>query len=98
MKASLKGRGPREAGLEGRVAFAGEPGEIEAVCRGLARDLVGQLGLKEAQELLREEMYSEALARSGGSRRAAARILGINRRCVQRLVGALAATARCEAG
>jgi hypothetical protein len=29
-------------------------------------------------------MYIEALARSGGSRRGAAKILGINRRCVQR--------------
>lgn len=56
----------------------------EARCRQLARSLVGSLGLKEAQDLLREEMYAEALDRCQGNRRAAARTLGVDRRCVQR--------------
>jgi len=70
--------------------------EGKAMCRSMARTLVGRLGLKEAQELLRDEMYAEALARSGGSRRGAARVLGINRRCVQRLAAELVAIAAGE--
>jgi DNA-binding NtrC family response regulator len=63
----------------------------EQRCRAIARELVGCLGLKEAQDVLRDEMYSEALARTGGNRRRAARILGVDRRCVQRLADEVAA-------
>jgi DNA-binding NtrC family response regulator len=65
--------------------------QSERRCRAIARELVGCLGLKEAQEVLRDEMYGEALARTGGNRRRAARILGVDRRCVQRLADEVAA-------
>jgi len=50
----------------------------------LSRLLVGQMNLKDAQRALRTSMSQEALARCG-SRRAAAMMLGIDRRYVQRL-------------
>jgi hypothetical protein len=53
----------------------------------LARMLVGAVGLKEAQVLLRRAMHGEALARAGGSRRGAAKILRVDRRYVQRMAG-----------
>jgi len=52
--------------------------------RHLSRLLVGQMSLKDAQRALRTTMSQEALARCG-SRRAAAVMLGIDRRYVQRL-------------
>jgi DNA-binding response OmpR family regulator len=58
----------------------------EALCRRVARQLVGRIGLKEAQECLRGTMHLEALTRTGGSRRAAAHLLRVHRRYVQRLV------------
>lgn len=54
-----------------------------ADCGRTACKLVGRLGLKEAQEHLRHAMNREALRRTGGSKRAAARLLGITRRYVQ---------------
>lgn len=51
----------------------------------LSRALVGQMNLKDAQRALRTSMSQEALARCNGSRRAAADILGVDRRYVQRL-------------
>jgi hypothetical protein len=53
----------------------------------LGRTLVGQMSLKEAQRVLRTCMSQEAITRCNGSRRAAAALLGIDRRYVQRLVG-----------
>jgi hypothetical protein len=50
----------------------------------LSRLLVGQMSLKDAQRALRTSMSQEALVRCG-SRRAAAAMLGIDRRYVQRL-------------
>ena len=67
--------------------------QSEQLCRDMARQLVGRLGLKEAQDMLRDEMYIEALARTGGNRRRAARILGVDRRCVQRLADEMEARA-----
>jgi DNA replication protein DnaC len=58
----------------------------EEMCKRVARELVGRLGLKEAVYHLRGTMNSEALERSKGSRRAAANLLGVDRRYVQRLV------------
>jgi DNA-binding NtrC family response regulator len=60
--------------------------DAPAACRRLARLLVGRVGLKEAQEQLRGSMNFEALERTGGSRRAAAHLLGVDRRYVQRMV------------
>lgn len=65
------------------VAEASEDGE--ALCKRVARQLVGALGLKEAIYHLRGAMNEEALDRSRGSRRAAASLLGVDRRYVQRL-------------
>jgi hypothetical protein len=53
----------------------------------LSRSLVGQMTLKDAQRVLRACMSQEAIARCNGSRRAAATLLGIDRRYVQRLLG-----------
>lgn len=61
------------------------PEEGEALCKRVARELVGQIGLKEAIYHLRGTMNFEALERSRGSRRAAANLLGVDRRYVQRL-------------
>jgi len=61
------------------------PEDGEALCKRVARELVGRLGLKEAIYHLRGTMNFEALERSRGSRRAAANLLGVDRRYVQRL-------------
>jgi DNA-binding NtrC family response regulator len=67
-------------------------GDDEAQCRRLARMVVGRIGLKEALHCLRSAMLHEALARCGGSRRGAAALLQMNRRCVQRMVDDLGDT------
>jgi DNA-binding NtrC family response regulator len=56
----------------------------------VARVEVGVRDLKEAQRVLRLAMYDEALHRTGGSRRAAAKLLGVDRRAVQKMVSDLA--------
>jgi DNA replication protein DnaC len=61
------------------------PEDGEALCKRVARELVGRLGLKDAIYHLRGSMNFEALERSRGSRRAAANLLGVDRRYVQRL-------------
>jgi CheY-like chemotaxis protein len=48
--------------------------------------MVGRVGLQDAQRSLRTTMLREALRRTGSSRRAAAQLLGIDRRCVQRMI------------
>ncbi len=58
----------------------------ERLCRRMARLLVGRLGLKEAIGTLRGTMNTEALRRTGLSRRAAAKMLDVDRRYVQRMV------------
>ncbi len=50
---------------------------------------VGRLGVREAQDVVRRTMYLEALARTKGSRKAAARLLGVDRRAVQRIAADL---------
>jgi hypothetical protein len=51
----------------------------------VARELVGQVGLKQALAQLRACMHLEALSRTRGSRRAAAALLKVDRRYIQRL-------------
>jgi DNA-binding NtrC family response regulator len=51
----------------------------------LSQLLVGQMSLQDAQRALRKAMSQEALERCDGSRRAAAALLDIDRRYVQRL-------------
>jgi DNA-binding NtrC family response regulator len=65
--------------LETRVEW---PRGLETV----VRFLVGRVGLRDAQSLLRRTMLQDALALSRGSRRAAARILGVTRPAVQRML------------
>jgi two-component system, response regulator RegA len=49
----------------------------------IARQVVGKRGLHEVEDELREVMIDQAMAQSGGSRRAAARLLGISRQLLQ---------------
>jgi hypothetical protein len=51
-----------------------------------ARELVGRVGLKQAQKRLRSAMFRVALDRVSGNRRAAARMLGVDRRYVLKLI------------
>ncbi|MCX4245566.1 helix-turn-helix domain-containing protein [Paraliomyxa miuraensis] len=54
--------------------------------RQLLRPLVGRFGLKDIQAYIRRELVRDALARAGGSRRSAARILGVTRPAVQKFL------------
>jgi len=56
----------------------------------LVRPLVGHLGMKEIQAHVRRALLSEALARSGGSRRSAAQLLGVSRPAIQKWLRGLA--------
>lgn len=47
---------------------------------------IGRLGVKQAQVALRIEMFREALRRSNGNRQAAARLLGVDRRYVLKML------------
>jgi hypothetical protein len=47
---------------------------------------LGRVGLVAAQRELRRLMSHAALTRSGGSRRAASQLLGVDRRYVQKLI------------
>lgn len=71
---NLSTRGVQNVDEHGRLALA-----------VASRLLIGQLGIKDAQRALRKYMSEEALARCNGSRRAAAALLGVDRRYVQRL-------------
>ena len=51
-----------------------------------ARQAVGHVSLKEAEEALRRNMVREALERAGGNRRGAARILRISRELLQHVL------------
>lgn len=57
----------------------------------LVRPLVGHIGMKEIQAGMRRALLVEALARSHGSRRSAAQLLGVTRPAVQKWLRSLAA-------
>jgi DNA-binding NtrC family response regulator len=57
--------------------------------RAMVREGVGQMGVREAELVVRRTMVAEALARSGGNRRAAARMLGVSRQHLQHILRAL---------
>jgi len=59
--------------------------EAQLALQELSQLLVGQMSLQDAQRALRKALSQEALDRCNGSRRAAAALLGIDRRYVQRL-------------
>lgn len=50
------------------------------------RSLVGQLPVKHMEELVRSTMLEEALARSAGNRRSAARLLRVSRQTLQHML------------
>lgn len=50
------------------------------------RSLVGRVGIKDAQDWLRQTMLHQALEAAQGSRRAAARLLGVTRPAIQRML------------
>jgi len=50
------------------------------------RSVVGRLSLQEVEAEVRRTMLQEALARAGGSRRAAARLLRVSRQLVQHII------------
>jgi hypothetical protein len=70
----------RDSGVVSRL-----PDDARRALYDLSRTLVGLMNLKDAQRALRTSMSQEALARCNGSRRAAAAMLGVDRRYVQRL-------------
>jgi transcriptional regulator with GAF, ATPase, and Fis domain len=47
---------------------------------------VGQLGLREMEDQVRRSMVEEALSRSAGSRRSAARLLNVTRQTLQHIL------------
>lgn len=69
--------------LEAAVEEAlGQAPDVEPWIRGL----VGHASLKGAQQVVRDTMLSEALARSEGSRSRAARILQVSRQAIQQVL------------
>ncbi len=50
------------------------------------RDWVGRVPIKEAEHLVRSTMVEEALAKSAGNRRGAARLLSISRQMLQQVL------------
>jgi hypothetical protein len=61
-------------------------GDAERRLKGIARCLVGEMTLKEAQGCVRAVMLERALERADGSRRSAARLLGVTRPAVQKML------------
>lgn len=50
------------------------------------RDWVGRVPIKDAEQMLRSTMVEEALAKSAGNRRGAARLLSISRQMLQQVL------------
>jgi DNA-binding NtrC family response regulator len=80
---------------DGQTGKLGRAGDSEAMHQSLdssktgplvaaSRQEVGHLGLTQALELVRQHMIVEALRRSGGSKRAAAKLLRIDRAYLRR--------------
>jgi DNA-binding NtrC family response regulator len=108
--ASLPGSAAFRLAAAGVTAFLDLPIDEEQVAnclRSLAQpaDLlihaakveVGLRDLKQAQRVVRLSMCQEALTRANGSRRAAARLLGVDRRAVQKIAVELARVASVPA-
>ncbi len=75
-----------------KAAFQGDnaaDNDAELLFDQICRAQVGRLGFVEAQRRLRENMFYQAFLLSEGNRSAAARILGINRRYVQKMLAEL---------
>lgn len=74
-----------ELSIPGSLARNGAAIERTRAMESLSSMLLGHVDLKGAQRALRITMSELALERCGGSRRAAAALLGVDRRYVQRL-------------
>lgn len=66
--------------------------ELIAAIRGA----VGSVGMRDLEIAVRREMVREALGRSGGNRRAAARMLGVSRQHLQHMLRSLRVCADVE--
>lgn len=64
----------------------GEESTSVEMLASAARFNTGFVGVKEAQRTVRTEMFREALRKTGGNRHAAARVLGVDRRYVVRML------------
>lgn len=58
------------------------PPNLDPIVQGL----VGQIGLRDAQEIVRTGMIDQAIALSGGNRSNAARLLHVSRQAVQQVM------------
>lgn len=89
-----------EMARAGVRAFLPKPVRPDALLRALAearsardlrpalREIVGEVPVYDAQQLLRETMLTEAMARTNGSRTATARLLKTSRQLVQQMIRA----------
>lgn len=80
---------------EVRRCIARKPNR-EGRLRGIVRCLVGEVSLKDAQQRVRIAMLDEALQACHGSRRSAARLLGVTRPAVQRMLRERPAALGCD--
>jgi two-component system, response regulator RegA len=69
-------------GLESALGQALSPPDLTPQLR----EAVGRSGLQEVEESVRRTMVAEALSRAHGSRRMAARLLGVSRQFVQHVL------------
>jgi two-component system, response regulator RegA len=70
------------SGLESALRQALSPPDLTPQLR----EAVGRSGLQEVEESVRRTMVAEALSRAEGSRRQAARLLGVSRQFVQHVL------------
>jgi len=68
-----------------RAVFAPPLSSADDLLRRAARASLGRLGVKEAQKVVRCEMFCEALTVAGGNRHEAARTLRVDRRYVRKM-------------
>ena len=68
-----------------RAVFALPIPSADDLLRHAARASLGRLGVKEAQKVVRREMFCEALTVAGGNRHEAARTLRVDRRYVRKM-------------
>jgi len=84
-----------QAGARANINWPATPDEVsrclntQRSAHGLelsVRQLVGRVGIKDAQDWVRKIMLRQALEASEGSRRGAARLLGVTRPAIQRML------------
>jgi len=69
-----------------RTIKDGDPSDSRLAIQAAAETVVGRMSLGEALALFRKTMVDLALAKQQGSRRAAAKILGVTRPAVQHIL------------